>query len=399
MAEQRYGSSKTGKQVLHKNVSQFEIVILNNHNKTYYPGQYLEGHVIVKVEQQFITRGILLQFCGRAEIFWSEKQRGAEDKCIGIMDYNAKEEFFNIRHFVFEPGLIPADVHKFPFKFHLTPPLPDNYRDNICEIEYFLETRLKIDTDINNDLVHRQDILIVDPIDLNKLIVPDVTLPVHSQKMMKLGILCCKSEPVIAFLRLIRSGYSPGEVIHVQADVENNSGSSVRNVTFTLYEERAYITEHKTYTHRDVVVQVNKGSVRSKATEEWSDIPLSIPKHQVFNVSPCTIFDIRHTLEMEMKAGLFNKRLVIPLRIVIGSISLDSVSKETLPMKRLHLKPTEDQLKERRDAVRAARQSKTIDVTVVNARHIIVRRQRRKDRNMKIYPDDVIDTADYRGHN
>lgn len=70
---------------------------------------------------------------------------------------------------------------------------------------------------------------------------------------MKLGILCCKSAPIIGFLRLVRSGYSPGEVIHIQADVENNSGSTIRNITFTLFEVLSdYITSHIAYVQRDL---------------------------------------------------------------------------------------------------------------------------------------------------
>lgn len=39
-------------------VKQFEIVILNNHNNTYYPGQYVEGHVLVDIKRAFRTRGL-----------------------------------------------------------------------------------------------------------------------------------------------------------------------------------------------------------------------------------------------------------------------------------------------------------------------------------------------------
>ena len=40
-----------------ENVRKLEVVLLNNHNKTYHPGQYVQGHVIVDVKQSFTTRG------------------------------------------------------------------------------------------------------------------------------------------------------------------------------------------------------------------------------------------------------------------------------------------------------------------------------------------------------
>jgi NAD(P)H-flavin reductase len=40
------------------NVRKLEVVLLNNHNKTYHPGQYVQGHVIVDVKQAFTTTGM-----------------------------------------------------------------------------------------------------------------------------------------------------------------------------------------------------------------------------------------------------------------------------------------------------------------------------------------------------
>lgn len=73
-------------------------------------------------------------------------------------------------------GLIKAGSHEFPFRFHLVPPLPENYKDNICRVEYFVEARLKQDTNTKRDLKHRQRFQISDPTDLNTVILPDVTV-------------------------------------------------------------------------------------------------------------------------------------------------------------------------------------------------------------------------------
>lgn len=58
MSERSYYSEDRDVALERESVTQFEIVILNNHNKTYYPSQYVEGHVIVKVEKSFVTRGM-----------------------------------------------------------------------------------------------------------------------------------------------------------------------------------------------------------------------------------------------------------------------------------------------------------------------------------------------------
>jgi len=67
-------------------------------------------------------------------------------------------------------------VSKYPFKFRLQPPLPENYEDNLCCIEYFVEARLKLDSNVRRDIADRRDITVSSPIDLNQIILPDVTV-------------------------------------------------------------------------------------------------------------------------------------------------------------------------------------------------------------------------------
>lgn len=77
---------------------------------------------------------------------------------------------------------------------------------------------------------------------------------------------------------------------------------------------------------------------------------------------------------MEIKAGIFSKRLVLVLPIVIGSVPLDSISKGSLPMERLHQKPSERQLKERWSAADAACQNREGIVqrfSVLNSKYML----------------------------
>lgn len=46
----------------------------------------------------------------------------------------------------------------------------------MCKIEFFVEARLKLDNNIVNDIWDRKDFQVLDPVDLNQLILPDVTV-------------------------------------------------------------------------------------------------------------------------------------------------------------------------------------------------------------------------------
>lgn len=84
-------------------------------------------------------------------------------------------------------------------------------------------------------------------------------------------------------------------------------------------KERIYKTEPKSHTHRDVINKVVKSSVKAKTTEHWPDIPLTIPRQQVFNVSACKIFDIKHSLEVII--------IILTLILLFNLIKIKDTSK------------------------------------------------------------------------
>lgn len=64
------------------------------------------------------------------------------------------------------------------------------------------------------------------------------------------------------------------------------------------FQERGYRTPYKFHKHRDVLSQVTRGPVKPRETKEWADIPLQVPRKQIFNVTASNIFGIRHILEV-----------------------------------------------------------------------------------------------------
>jgi len=61
-------------------------------------------------------------------------------------------------------------------------------------------------------------------------------LPVKTQQTISLGRCCSVRAQLVGFLRLSRAGYSPGETIHILADIENFNLVNITHVGFTLYK-------------------------------------------------------------------------------------------------------------------------------------------------------------------
>ncbi|KAH3781823.1 arrestin domain-containing protein 1-like [Dreissena polymorpha] len=380
-----------------KYVTEFEVELTNAHNKTYLLNQLVEGVVRLNLKRPLEIRGIVVWFCGRTDIYWTEKRRGSATKCFDTVQFDAHEDYFNIRNYILEPGYVNAGETRLPFKFQLTPPLPENFEDNLCRIEYFVEATLKLDYNPDNNFKTREDFLVFDPYDLNKTVLPDVSFPVHAQKSLAPKRFCCCGllPPMVAFLRLTRSGYSPGETIHAQADVENNSPKRIQDVRFSLYEERVYKTKYKTHVVRDDIVSASGGSVGSGETRHWPNVPLTIPKQQLFNVTNSNIFTIRHRLEML----LVPQDLKVVVEIVLGAIPLSNRDIQAPPHSRMGPgRPTGETVADFEKRRKSATDTQTTTSQASLRQHENQTRQRRKDRNRRIYPDNIIDSRTYADH-
>ncbi|XP_052766816.1 arrestin domain-containing protein 3-like [Mya arenaria] len=379
-----------------RHVRSFQVELTNCHYDTYQPGQLVEGHVVLDIDTPLYIRGVVLRYCGTTDIYWTERRLGSSTKCVDTVAFDAHEEYFHVREPLLQPGDVVAGETRLPFRFRLAPPLPENFEDNLCRIEYFVEATLKLDNNAVHNRSDRKAILVSDPTDLNKIIIPDVTYPVRAQKTFQpRQCLCCcwRHEPIVAFLRLVRAGYAPGETVHVQADVENNSTLHISDVKFVLYEERVYKTKFKTHVQRDDITWVSGGSVKPCASREWPDVPLLIPKYQMFNVTASNIFTIRHRLEMVVLKG----RLVVTVEVVLGAVPLSNRDVHAPPLARVRAQGPQGQVDtvaqfHRRTSGQESRGVGRATSTNDSGR------QRRKDRNRRVYPDDVIDSKMYTEH-
>ena len=74
-------------------------------------------------------------------------------------------------------GILYPEEHKFDFQYKLPSALPENYEDELCLIEYYLEARIYQNASLRDeDIAVRQDFCITNPLDLNNVIIPDVTV-------------------------------------------------------------------------------------------------------------------------------------------------------------------------------------------------------------------------------
>lgn len=71
-------------------------------------------------------------------------------------------------------GIVYPKEQKFEFQYKLPTPLPENYEDELCLVEYYLEARIKHDNNVDNDTVARKEFSIINPLDLNEVIIPDI---------------------------------------------------------------------------------------------------------------------------------------------------------------------------------------------------------------------------------
>jgi hypothetical protein len=308
---------------------------VQNGDKPFYPGQKIEGKVILHCQKQIKPLKIYLTFTGRASVAWTQTTFGR-----GEVTYFAKEKYFRVEVdlWVRENGQeqLHPGTYEWPFSYKLPLTLPSScvIEDSHGDIRYWLEAQIDLHTPFRVRYATAQFVFtVLECVDLN-LAEEDLTLPRRSEGQKVLCCLCCKSGPLTLAVSTNRGGYCAGENILVTARLENGTNKEIRKLKATLYRFTALLGQNGTQVRFSCsVVNEIQTSSRVPAGEvfEWNQNPLFIPACPPSSRT-CKIFHIEYFLEFVVVAPAFSFNLHVRIPIVIGTQPLRSVyTDNTLP--------------------------------------------------------------------
>lgn len=299
-------------------------ITLANPQAVYFPGQNVQGHVTVVLNDAMKMRGVRLKFHGGANVHWTEQHStgSGKNRRTETRHYRATETYFNHEMLLFGPGNdsthLQAGHHTFPFSYNLPVTCPSSYESHVGQVRYVLNGT--IDKPWKFDHHTKKMITVLSLLDLNAQ--PNAGAPSAGEKSKMLCCLCCKSGPISAQVHIDRTGYVPGESIIVKADISNLSTRKMCSSKFRLIMNTTYHASSKSKTERCDVASVSHGEIPPGGEDSWRSERIVVPAVPPSFLLGCAIIDIRYVLQLDVDPAGPAFDLEVPLEIVIGTIPL-----------------------------------------------------------------------------
>ena len=311
------------------------VIEVQNGNRAFFPGQTINGRVILHSREKKKLRGVYLTLVGRAYVHWTEKRTtgSGDNERTETVHYRAEEPYFNFRVNLWGGGggsqqLQPGN-YEWPFSFQLpSVALPTSYEGYYGNIRYWLEARM--DRPWKFDHVTKCAFTVLERVDLN--LSQDVIAPRRGEGQKTLGCLCCQSGPLTLAVSTNRGAYCAGEKILLNARLENNTNKEMRMLRATLRRRMMFYAQGHSQQEQVNVAQIKTtGGIRAQQTFEWNQQPLPIPACPPSSHA-CRLIHTDYSLDVEVVVPTFSFNLHVILPIVIGTVPLRSAyTNTTLP--------------------------------------------------------------------
>ncbi|XP_071103882.1 arrestin domain-containing protein 3-like [Haliotis cracherodii] len=298
-------------------------VVFSPTQAIYYPGQTIQGHLTVELNDTMKMRGIRLRFQGKAEVEWTEGSGDNEE------EYSEKEQYFKDDILLDGRGSdasgaklhLPAGRHTYPFTYQLPKDIPSSFEGKYGYVRYFAKGI--IDKPWKFDHETMKCFTVICPLDLNQETL--ATMPAKESKSKTICCLCCQSGPITATFTIDRQGYVPGEAIILKAEIENMSDGPIDSSSVTLTMETTFLAEGESKTTFEKVAKLQHEPILMGDHDYWNGDQLAIPPLPPTYLTSCTIIDIQYTLKLTVSPPGLSLNLDINLPVIIGTIPVQNV--------------------------------------------------------------------------
>ncbi|XP_016067250.1 PREDICTED: arrestin domain-containing protein 1 [Miniopterus natalensis] len=234
----------------------------------------------------------------------------------------AEEGYFNSALSLADKGSLPTGEHNFPFQFLLPATAPTSFEGPFGKIVY--QVRATIDTPrFSKD--HQCSCLfyILSPLNLNSI--PDIEQPNVASTTKKFSYKLVKTGSVVLTASTDLRGYVVGQVLRLQADIENQSGKDTSPVVASLLQKVSYKAKRWIYDVR-TIADVEGAGVKAWRRTQWQEQILVPPLPQ--SVLPgCSLIHVDYYLQVSLKAP----EASVTLPVFIGSIAVNHAPLSPLP--------------------------------------------------------------------
>lgn len=286
-------------------VQLFEIRL--SHGRVVYgPGEPLSGTVRVRLGAPLPFRAIRVSCTGSCRV--SSKANDAA--------WVSEEGYFNSALSLADKGTLPAGEHNFPFQFLLPAAVPTSFEGSFGKIVY--QVRATIDTPrFFKDHQCSSVFYILSPLNLNSI--PDIEQPNVASTTKKFSYKLVKTGSVVLTASTELRGYVVGQVLRLQADIENQSGKDTSPVVASLLQKVSYKAKRWICDVR-AIAEVEGAGAKAWRQAHWQE-QILVPALPQSVLPGCSLIHVDYYLQVSLKVP----EATVTLPVFIGNIAVNQV--------------------------------------------------------------------------
>uniref|UniRef100_A0A8C7BC36 Arrestin domain containing 1 n=1 Tax=Neovison vison TaxID=452646 RepID=A0A8C7BC36_NEOVI len=241
--------------------------------------------------------------CVRVRLAWGDPDMSAiRVTCTGSCRVSNKandaawvveEGYFNSALSLADKGSLPAGEHSFPFQFLLPATAPTSFEGPFGKIVH--QVRATIDTPrFSKDHQCSRVFYILSPLNLNSI--PDIEQPNVASTTKKFSYKLVKTGSVVLTASTDLRGYVVGQVLRLQADIENQSGKDTGPVVASLLQKVSYKAKRWIYDVR-TIAEVEGAGVKAWRRAQWQE-QILVPALPQSALPGCSLIHVDYYLQV-----------------------------------------------------------------------------------------------------
>ncbi|CAF0750570.1 unnamed protein product [Brachionus calyciflorus] len=297
-------------------------ILFDKENPVYFPGEYLNGQVSLKLSDDLKINSVRLILRGDAKVYWV-KDVSSADEYKKIHNVHSNENYFHLDLNIINKETCPylrSGYHHYPFSIKLPDNLPSTFHHDHGKIQYSIKALIDIPWGFDKEI--KKPFIMMANKDLNLIQGLNEIKTVLDQKIMGFGLI--KSKPIRIVFTVLKTGFVPGESVIFSVSIENESNRDVLNMKVTLIQNCKFTVNDESITDRRKLNSIEYDKrIIAKTTERWTCSSFVIPL-QLCPTSDdaCNLIHVSYELVLKFDSSGFSKSKKISIPIVIGTVPI-----------------------------------------------------------------------------
>jgi len=307
--------------------------LLNNGQTDFYAGSVVAGFITFDLAEDLTSVDEVEVKCsGKSSLRWTENHNKQ------TVVYSNSERYFktpikllqNIPNNVLSKG-----QHKFPFSFVIPHNIPASFYFNKfarASVVYYLTGKIKR-SGLHFNVKEKHSITVLGNTPVHEVCQGKNPMePAVGRDSKFICCWCCKTGPLNGEVACNKTGYVPGEVVVVNATLENLTNTDLPFTKINLKRNVKLRARGKTRTFSDIPVKQEFEACNKRKTLNLNNKSVQLPVDMAPSLLPnCNIIFPQYVIELEGQISGCHINLRVPCEIMVGSPLQPAVAMPTMP--------------------------------------------------------------------